>query len=513
MGDAIDEFTGVGEEEDGREFVRSVAGGKRVIEGVGAMVCSIKTSLLSIREPVRECMERFNRTHEEIKGVERESKIVDREVENKKRACERLEEIIEKMSLGEEEVSSLVSLSPSAVGVLKKLEEIKGIGGLLGNMKGVLEKKKRVGKIEAALGEELQEFLTKRIMSVRKRMGREDGAKTMHESVGTYSEYIRWHRKSNPEKYRSLISSYSSLMKEIYSLKFNESSGALLNLLRKKARPPLSDIDNENLENQIRSSLISVVEVFCDLVEGEVRAMKEFAEEEREEEIERIFGDMPEKVGLFAKELAEIKDQQIPSFNLIEPIGELRREGDPQTLRLFGECKERILSLLENEKKDFLERMGRRIRQECKRGRVRMEETYFDVVNRCKVREVNSFIASLHLSSLSAIAEEEEIFSELKRAEILGSIEKHFLENREKYALGVEEEIEKEVDGICSRFPSLVEKRVSTEKPKRFEKRVEEIKGYLERVDGPLGLKLQVIFREGVLRKVTANRRPEKALF
>lgn len=557
------------------EFIDLVVRAKESMRGAREYLQQIKGALKRMKVPMEVYSLKFEKLHGEIKDVEYANDVIELEIKNKDQAYDLMYDLIDRMAVQEEDLAALqephIEDAEGIASVGKALAKISDLRGIadpeLRKIRAVKEKFARAEKAEASLEKELLRVLDK----IFRRLGRASSSdvdiyKEFHGPLKVYGKMAEWLKERGHSSYTEVLMAYVQIAEKLYVNCFNRNVTPLLSLFKKKLKAQLQsespgashDISARNIEGQIHTSFVSVLDVYRSLVAGELCFLRNhvtFDEDKQLEELtgslmKGIFKQLPQQMAGFVEQLYQLKNQKVPVLNLLAilnnsniidgsapsesrlsesegpPEGSGNEEGEDSNDEGGEEDKRLVANMLEEMKAQVRERLVQLKREYVgstlkkisgeyvKKGTVDLDENYFMIVDRCLLRDVSTEVIKAHLHGVGRLREDDEkIFITIKRAGIVGVLHAHFLQNKKKFDEWMEGELNKLMDAIAKEFEANALAHIfgKGEKPTSVARRVKEVYKLVLGIDGPFGFRVSILFKDLVLSKVNFHQKNEIA--
>lgn len=448
----------------------------------------------------------------EVQQIEKLTEKAEKEVEMKKEALEILDNLIEAIQITRDEEQTLEEP------LFKETEEVVKIEQALNKVKKCLsidhprllsleivkEKQKHLGKVCNKFERKAKEYLIR--VSVKGR-NKHKSPEEIHEVHSRYGEIIKFLRER--KSFEECLREYAVAQSKMYKSYIGKKVEDVLSPFKSK-----KSTDKESLSGRVEDAVRSILDLVESFVSTESYFIRElFVDSEREKDrlTRSIFLPVEQEIVSVPRALYEL-GYEVGVINLLAAKFQPSKKEEiiMKTSDIISEIKKEVQDLL----KKYLEKMKKEIgREYMKEGPINLDKVFYNVVDTSVVPALNTEIVRLNLvDSGKTEVQRDKILQTVKRACILGSIQAHYLENKEKYEAEVKEQVEEEVEKMTSNLLYLAESKVfEKDKISSIVKRTKEIMDLLNKVEDPLGFTLQIAFKDMILSKVNLHQRNEVA--
>jgi len=487
---------------------------------------------------VKEMIVGMEGAREDVFSIEKTSEGTEREIRNKKEAIEVLEDLMERICMREEEIACIEEPWLESMEEVKKIEkslEMVGNAFKIENkhLLGIPAVEERLKRLKMAV----EKFVKKSQKWVADtcRKSKKLTVEEMHGKLARYSAVLEFLTERKEEA--GVVAAYTESVSAMYKGYYKEKSHSIIGVFEKGK-------GKENLGEKIEEAFRSLFQLVYSLVLNEASFLGEvLLPEQRGSQaatLHEIFRST-EAAYLEGVERMYAAGWKVPVINLectqAAWIAQMDSEGgdrggiaSPDKDGADGEGVDKkyrsiarsqietmsgnVKKHLQDTKAKYLAHVKKNIGKEYgKEGALDLDKVYFSTVDYCKVREVNTKVAKMNLAQAGQIqSEKEKAFQVIKRGCIVGAMQTHYLERKEYFDIALGEVFEEEMEKISKEFLCLAEEKVfEKNKTQNITKRAREIMNVLHKIEGPLGFKLQIDFKDMVLSRSDFHQRNEIA--
>lgn len=461
---------------------------------------------------------------EEILRIESMTEVTEKEIETRTKALKILKEIAGRIKISKEEIQLLQEPAFNDMNEVAKIEEVLvKVKKCLSienprilSLEIVRDQQEVVRKVSERFEKKIKEFIMRDCLKNKK------NPTDVHNVLSRYTELIRYLVEN--KSFQECWHAYSATLSKLHR-----------NYMRKKIEEVVAPFKKNKgrgeLTKKIEEAVIGIVQLFLSLATTEgyflteiftaketgpgtgtgavtnaqMAILREMFEQTAQEILgmPKVFYDMSYEVEIL-NVLSSKSDWMAESSTPSEEIGR----------QIAGNIIPKMRKEVRGFMTSYLQKIKKTIGKEySKEGAIDLDRTFYNIVDISKVAYLNTEILKINLAYSAKIkTHTERVFQTIKRACILGSIQAHYLENREIYEAEVNELLEEEIEKMTNNLMYLAEEKVF-EKPKisSIVKRTKEIMDFLNKVEDPLGFRLQISFKDMILSKALFHQRNEIA--
>lgn len=475
-------------------------------------------------------MRRMDSAQDEVLGIEQAAAETEKEIESKKKAQKVLEDLVEKVCVPEETLSSLQDPW------LEKPEELRRIEQALSRAQDVFSVTnsellsvpavsatvERVRKALTGFAAASQKYLIEQC--TKKKRSAPDELHEVYSRYATIIEYLGQAKKIQP-----VLDRYAESVSKLYGKMLSDISQKLALSFKKGKQKEKGKRTNE-LAQRVEQTCVELLLLVFDNALNEAYFLEDVllpgADEAQNQALLAIFQGVDVAVANWVSEiystgchasllnLLRVDAEWEEKCTHIEDESRYSKQTISRALAFMHMEVQKLKSTLRNLQQTFLKDCKRTISKEyAKEGPIDLDKTYFDIVDCCAISEVNTEVARLNLAHATRMEKEaEKVFQLLQQASVLAAMHAHILERREYFDPALGSVFEKEMDRISKEFVGLAQQKVfEKDKLSSILKRVRELMSVLCRIEGPLGFQLQIEFKDMVISSAGFQQRNEIA--
>ncbi|KAI5188710.1 hypothetical protein NECID01_0323 [Nematocida sp. AWRm77] len=476
---------------------------------------------------LKEILQKMEEAKEDVLSIEKAAEDVEKEITNKKEALKILDDLVEKVCLSEETLSVLEEPW------LESMEEVKKIEAALDSVEGALSitdarllsappVKEGVQRAEAA-SKRFIKAARKYLIDLCKKM-RKETPEVLHEKLSRYGEVIEY--LQSKEELGPVVEAYTKSAVSAYKEFMAQKADAVVEVFKKGKEKGAS-----SLASKVESSFVALFQLLYSFAASEAFFLHEVLlpgeKKEQSGVMEEVFKEA-ENVLTEAVHAVYSTGWRVAVVNLLSDkstwnassSGETEEEkkASPEVSAMAASQVDMIVFSVKKKLADikakFLSYVKKVISKEYgKDGTLDLDRVYFEVVDFCTVKEINTEVALLNIHHAAQMkSTSKKVFQVIKRACVLGAMHTHFLERKEYFDLSLDATFEEEMEKISRDILYLAEEKVfEKEKLSSIVKRAKEIMDVLSKVEGPLGFRLQIDFKDMVLSRADFHQQNEIA--
>ncbi|OAG31332.1 hypothetical protein NEDG_01810 [Nematocida displodere] len=511
----------------------------RRVQREGVSLEKAQDALEQAVDVLGEVLGQMEGAREDVLEIEHSTAEKEAEIANKQAALKVLNELIEQLVVPEEALSVLAEPWLESLKEVPKIEEaLKKVKGVLGIDNQYLLKVPAVhegqGKAQRALSA-FSSAARKYLIGLTKKKKRDaPNAPTIHALFSRYTTIIEYLTEEGEAG--EVVGLYIESQSGEYQTKIAQETEKVVNLF-KKSKEKRQDA-NKPLSEKVDKSFTALLQLLHSQMLNEAFFLIDVLGLERPEQgrvLGRVFKQAGEtltqalpslyKAGwpisvlnlqaegsIWSQEYLLVDDNPENTANPdnTEKLAEQKALAKTQMETVSGLVKKQLSELT----RTYLSGIKKTIAKEyAKEGALDLDKVYFDIVDTCTVREINTEVAQFNIQYSGKIqSTKERVFFMAKRACVLGAMHTDFIERKEFFDIGVGKVIEEEMEKVSKELLYLAEAKVfEKEKLSSIIKRARELMDVLMKVDGVLGFKIQMDFKDMVLTKANFHQKNEIA--
>ncbi|KAH9386254.1 uncharacterized protein NEMAJ01_1150 [Nematocida major] len=442
---------------------------------------------------------------EEVQRIEKRTEEAESDVKAKREALSILDEIVESIRIPKEELQMLQEPAFSSMQEMAIIEEaLRKARKCLSlahpraiSICVVKERQEAVKKVLERFDKKAKEFIIRDCLKSRR------SPTDVHELLSRYTEVIAY--LVQKDAFQECMHAYMVTMAKLHKTYMAKKIEEVLAPFRSKRAA-----DKEALVKKIESIFITMIQLMFSLAatEGyfltELFAMREDAAGKT---LSEIFQQAEQEISLLPGALYDM-GYEVGVLNLLcskfSWLSEPASPSEEMAVHRIDSIVPKIKKELHELEGKYLQKVKKAISKEYSRdGAIDLDKAFYNVVDVSAVPSLNTEVLRMNLAYSSRMQTQmEKVFQTVKRACILGSMQAHYLENKEKYKEEVDEQLNEEIEKMASNLMYLAESKVfEKDKTSSIVKRTKEIMDLLNKVEDPLGFRLQIDFKDMVLSK------------
>lgn len=485
----------------------------------------LETALETIHEASREMASIKNsmeNAKEEILRIENMTEATEKEIKTKTQALEILKEITKSIQIEKEEIQLLQEPS------FNDMNEVAKIEGILVKVKKCLSiENSRVLKLKIVKNQQdVIKAAASRFQKRAKEFILRDCLKNkktpteVHNILSRYTEIIRYLVENRA--FQECLQAYTVTLSKLHRNYMSKKIEGIISPFKKSKGKP-------EIMGKIEEAVVGIVHLFISLASAEGYFITEiFTLKEKETATSAItsaqiallkdmFEQTAQEIAVLPKAFYDLS-YEVEVLNILSNKDEWIAEAATPTEEIGRQIAGGIVSKMKKEGRglmsSYLQKIKKVIGKEySKEGPIDLDKTFYNIVDISKVSSLNTEVLKINLLYSAKIkTHTERVFQTIKRACILGSMQAHYLENKDIYETEAKGLLEEEIDKMTHNLMYLAEEKVF-EKPKisSIVKRTKEIMDFLNKVEDPLGFRLQIVFKDMILSKALFHQRNEIA--
>lgn len=483
---------------------------------------------------VQEALKRMSRAQDEVQMIERASAKAEKEIEGKKRAVKILEEIIDWVCMPKKMLQAMEEPwldNPKELYTLEqaldravRAEKITNKNLL--SVPAIQEGLKRIKKASDLFLKESQKYLVNLCTGNKKEA-------ELHEGLSRYNAVIKYLDRKGCIK--NVVDAYIKGAEKIYRKQTHKKNQETLLLFRKTV-----SLDKNEIE-KVYETVCEIVEWIYSLVEREEVFLSEVLLPQKKQEhfslLTKVFRGAVEEmqqglehlykagwciivINLLSRESKwnGSNNNTISQPNQPNQPNESTKTPSKRTKRCVRNMVNDIANGIKNvlvglKKRYMVEAKKQIIKAYAKEGTLDLDKTFFDIVEYCELPDINTEVALLNLEHSKRIRSlKEKLIEMVKRICIISAMHEFFMEEKNRFSISLNEQFEEEIEKATKDLMYIAEEKVfEKEKLASIIKRVNEVSGLLTKIEGPVGFRINIAFKDMVLSKANFHQRNEIA--
>ncbi|KAI5191910.1 hypothetical protein NEMIN01_1728 [Nematocida minor] len=496
---------------------------RRAKRGLPRLAESLETMHRASKEmgAIKDSMENAK---EEILKIENMTGSTEREIRTKKKALEILEEITKSIKITKEEIQVLeepiFTDMQEVANIEEALEKVRKCLAIenprILSMKIVADQQSVVRRVSARFQKKAKEFIQRDCLKNKK------VPTEVHTLLSRYSEIVRYLVENG--EFQECMHAYTVTMSKLHRNYISKKIEEIVHPFKKSKNKP-------SLNGKIEEAIISIIQLLFSLASTEGYFLSELFNVKDKDlsssanvkslgqnsSLKEIFAQTEQELILLPKMFYDLS-YEAGILNILSSKISWLPEANTPSEEMAGSMVGSIIPKMKKEMhgimSSYLQKIKKIISKEyAKEGPIDLDKTFYNIVDSSKVPSLNTEVLRMNLAHSGKLkTHTERVFQTVKRACILGSIQAHYLENRDIYEAEVEELLNSEIEKMTNNLMYLSEEKVF-EKPKlsSIVKRTKEIMDILNKVEDPLGFRLQIAFKDMILSKAHFHQRNEIA--